>query len=93
MSSRSPPKTLDPVIVEYLITLHQYNQQQPHLDSLEEAIIDKPAYTQEIKHLLMQTGYTEQELLSVLDICEPDMDGFGDVSGDAGYYFKLEELI
>lgn len=91
-----PPEKLDPVLEDYLIDLYAYmlfNEEMMgyEINKEEVQVPHRPERTPEIEDLLIKTGFTENELMSALEICEPDIDGIGEASG-GGYYFNLEEL-
>jgi hypothetical protein len=91
-----PPDQLDPALENYLIDLEAYRTfsvetEGQEVDGETVQLPPKPVRTKEIEELIACTGFKERELLSVLEFCEPDIDGIGEARG-GGYYFDLEKL-
>lgn len=88
--------SVDPVLARYLIEVAANNNYKEYLqeEGVDADYIEKvtqpPEMTPEINAMLLNTGYTEEQLISVLEF-EPDIDGMGEVR-DGGYSFAIDRL-
>ena len=91
-----PPDFLDGDVQEYLIDLDTYHKftdmfKGETYDKNVVQVPPKPQLTENINAKIKQTGYSVEQLMSVLKVCEPDVDGAGIAAG-GGYYFDLDQL-
>ena len=84
-----PPDFLDGDVQEYLIDLDTYHKFTDDKNVVQ--VPPKPQLTENINAKIKQTGYSVEQLMSVLKVCEPDVDGAGIAAG-GGYYFDLDQL-
>ncbi len=91
-----PPDYLDSDVQEYLIDLDTYHKftytfKGKTYEKKGPRVPPKPQLTEKINAKIKKTGYSVEQLMSVLKVCEPDVYGAGIAAG-SGYYFDLDQL-
>jgi hypothetical protein len=93
---------LNIALEEYIIALYIYDMaaedHEAHKEYLQKdaPAPQPPKLTPKINEMLLNTGFSAEQLLSVLEFYEPDIDGHGNICEERGprpcYYFDLDRL-